>query len=397
MNHIPRCISKIHKSIIPKYAYGSYIIDTKNRKYLDLTSGIGALSLGHNNYEINNYVKEQMNHIIHCPQQVFGANLQQLKLNRILYSTMPSPNLSQFFYTNSGSEATDNAIKLARHATKKTNIITMKRGFHGRTLGALSLNSSNTTSKNGCQPLMPGVFFCNSDNIDDLNDIFNLYTNPNETAAFVFESIQGEGGINNISSSFLKYARELCNEYNIIMIADEIQCGSMRTGYFWDITRKNIIPDIITFGKGIANGYPIAGLATTKNIINKLPIGMLGGTYGGNALVCSAAYQTIKILRKNTYHLKINEKSKYILDKLMDDPFIKKINIYGLMIGIEFTNEYMVHILTNKLRDNGVLVLTAGNNNQIMRILPPLNISYNEINEFLDKLNYVINQTIYCK
>ena len=235
MNHIPRCISKIHKSIIPKYANGSYIIDTKNRKYLDLTSGIGALSLGHNNYEINNYVKEQMNNIIHCPQQVFGANLQQLKLNRILYSTMPSSNLSQFFYTNSGSEATDNAIKLARHATKKTNIISIKRGFHGRTLGALSLNSSNTSSKNGCQPLMPGVFFCNSDNIDDLNDMFNLYTNPNETAAFIFESVQGEGGINNISSSFLKYARELCNEYNIIMIADEIQCGAMRTGYFWDI------------------------------------------------------------------------------------------------------------------------------------------------------------------
>lgn len=392
MNHIPKCISKIHKQVIPKYALGSTIIDTKNKIYLDLTSGIGALSLGHNNNEINRYVINQMNKIIHCPQQVFGANLEQLKLNRILYSTMPSIYLDQFFYTNSGSEAIDNSIKLARHATKKTNIITIKKGFHGRTLGALSLNSSNTISKNGCQPLMPGVFFCNNDNINDLNEIFELYSNPNETAAFIFESVQGEGGINDISGNFLRYSRELCNKYNIIMIADEIQCGSMRTGYFWDINRKNIVPDIIVFGKGIGNGYPIAGLATSKDIINKLPIGLLGGTYGGNALVCSAAYKTISIIRKNNHYLKINEKSKYIYSNLKDINLIKNIKIYGLMIGIEFYDKNMAKIMTNKLRDNGVLVLTAGNNNQIMRLLPSLNISFNEIDYFLDKLYYCVHE-----
>lgn len=382
MSFIPRCISKLHKNLTPVFGRGSYVFDNKHHSYLDMTSGIGALSLGHSHPYINSYVKKQMNAIIHVPQQVYKSNVQLDKLNEALYSTMPNVSLNQFFYVNSGSEATDNALKIARNYNKRNNVVALKGGFHGRTLGALSINSSNVFSKANSGPLMPGVFYCDPYDLDSLDTVFNLYTSPEDTSCVIFESVQGEGGIYDIPVEFISKLREICKKNNILMIADEVQCGAMRTGTMWDISSKINDPDIITFGKGIANGYPLAGIATTSHIMEKMSQGILGGTYGGNALVCAAGYKTIELL--STTDLQINMKSLMLKNNLESIKGIKEVRCNGLMIAIELNDPFLTKKLVKCLYNNGVLVLTAKYDSSVIRLLPPLNISYEEIEKFLE-------------
>jgi len=381
MSFIPRCISKIHQTITPLYGRGSYIIDIKGKTFLDMTSGIGALSLGHNHPNVNHYVKKQIDDIVHVPQQVFQTNIQLENLNEILYETMPNKYLNQFFFVNSGSEATDNAIKIARNYNKRTNVLAFKRGFHGRTIGALSINSSNNFCKKNVGPFLPGVYYCDPFNEQSLDEVFQLYSCPEDISCVILESVQGEGGIVDIPIPFIKKLRNVCKENNIVIIADEVQCGVMRTGTMWNIQSKIMDPDIITFGKGIANGYPLAGLAATSEIMNKMSQGILGGTYGGNALACAAAYKTIQIIQMSDFQ--INMKSLMIKNNIESIKGIKCVRAYGLMIAIELTDVSMTPKLVCGLRENGVLVLTAGFDSSIIRLLPPLNISFSEIKEFI--------------
>ncbi len=382
MSFIPRCISKLHKNLTPIIGSGSYVFDNKGNSYLDMTSGIGALSLGHSHPCINSYVKKQINEIIHVPQQVYKSNVQLDKLNEVLYSTMPNASLNQFFYVNSGSEATDNAIKIARNYNKRNNILAFKGGFHGRTLGALSINSSNVFSKANSGPLMPGVFYCDPFNLESLDNVFTLYTRPEDTSCVIFESVQGEGGIYDIPVEFIKKLRDICKMNDILIIADEVQCGAMRTGIMWDISSKINNPDIITFGKGIANGYPLAGVATTTQIMEKMSQGILGGTYGGNAMVCAAGYKTLEILSNSD--LQIHKKSSMLKSNLEVIEGIKEVRNSGLMIAIELEDPFLTKQLVTSLSNNGVLVLTAKHDSSIIRLLPPLNISYDEIEKFLE-------------
>ena len=381
MNFIPRCISKIHHNIMPLYGRGSYIIDNKGKTFLDMTSGIGALSLGHNHPSVNRYVKKQIDDIVHVPQQVFQSNIQLEKLNEIVYETMPNKYLNQFFFVNSGSEATDNAIKIARNYNRRTNVLAFKRGFHGRTIGALSINSSNNFCKKNAGPFLPGIYYCDPFNEQSLDEVFQLYSNPEDISCVILESVQGEGGIIDIPIHFIKQLRNVCKENNIVIIADEVQCGVMRTGTMWNIQSKIMDPDIITFGKGIANGYPLAGLATTSEIMDKMSQGILGGTYGGNALACAAAYKTLQIIQMTDFQ--INVKSTMIKNNIKLIDGIKEVRTQGLMIAIELTEPSLTPKLVSGLRENGALVLTAGFDSSIIRLLPPLNISYSEIQEFI--------------
>jgi 4-aminobutyrate aminotransferase-like enzyme len=207
LRHIPRSISKLHGDIYPIYAKGSYIY-TKHTKYLDLTSGIGALSTGHNHPYIVDKVKKQLDKYVHFPQQVFQSHPIQVELTEKILKTMPDKTLDNIFYVNSGSEATDNAIKIARKYTGKSNIITMNGGFHGRTLGALSVTSSNLGCKKGISPLMSNVFFCQDSTYKSLNTLLEYQTSPDDTAAILLEPVQGEAGIFSMNSDFLKYVKK---------------------------------------------------------------------------------------------------------------------------------------------------------------------------------------------
>ena len=388
LNHLPKSISKLHKTILPISSNGSYIY-TKNNKYLDLTSGIGALSTGHNHPLVIDKVKTQLNNYVHFPQQLFKSHPIQIDLTSKLLKTFKNKNIDNIFFVNSGSEATDNAIKIARNHTGKSNIIAMNKGFHGRTIGALSITSSNLNCKKGIAPLLSNVYFCNAFTNSSINTILEFQSAPEDTAAIIFESIQGEGGINDINEEFLKYLETICKKNDILLIADEVQCGSMRTGTFWDYERKNIKPDIVTFGKGISSGFQLAGVASTSTIMNSLSPGSLGGTYGGNAISSAAAVATIDIINTKEIQDNVNTMGSYIYNNIKYNPLIKNVKQYGLMIGIEFYDTNTPTIILNILREKGILVLLAGNNNQFLRLLPPLNISKTEVDIFIDTMNNI--------
>tara|TARA_Y200000002_G_C22637373_1_gene645321 strand:+ start:309 stop:1508 length:1200 start_codon:yes stop_codon:yes gene_type:complete len=393
INNLPKSIKKLHPNIYPVSSKGSFVFTANKSKYLDLTSGIGALSTGHNHPYIVNRVTNQLKQYVHFQQHIFKSHPVQAELTQKILATMPDESLDNILYLNSGSEATDNSIRIARKYTRKPNIIAMNKGFHGRSIGALSVTSSNISCREGLSPLLPNVFFCHDFTKSSLENIFEYQSSPFDTAGIILEPVQGEGGIYSIDSEFLKYVEEVCQEHNILLIADEVQCGAMRTGTWWNFEQKGITPDIMTFGKGIASGYPLAGVISSSRIMNSLGEGYLGGTYGGNAIASAAASATIDILNNDDIQKNVNEMGKYIKDNLIDEPIIKEIRQYGLMIAIEFTfsnqNPYYTKEIVEQLAEEGILVLLAGNKNQYIRLLPPLNISKEEIDLFILKFKTI--------
>ena len=396
LKHIPSSISKLHRNVFPVSGKGSWITDNTGCKYLDFTSGIGALSLGHSHPAVIRAVNSQVEKLVHIPQQIFETHPPQIKLTQSLLNILP-PKLDTIFYTNSGSEATDNALKIARKHTGKTNIIAFQRGFHGRTIGALSVTSSGIASKFKSQPLIPGVFFCHDFEKESLDNILRYNTSPDETAAIIIEPVQGEGGVISVPQDFLKYIRQICTDHNIMMIVDEIQCGSGRTGKWWNIESKDVVPDMLNFGKGIGCGFPIAGIATQHDVMN-CGANYLGGTYGGNAISSVVASTTIDVINNENILDNVNAKGKLIKSSLENEPLIKEIRQYGLMIGFEFEFSYNSSLVERLVHDLqkycDILVLLAGDQNQYIRILPPLNINSSDTELFISRFKYALEELV---
>lgn len=385
-NHLPKSIFKLHKDIIPQKAYQSWIYDIKNNSYLDFTSGIGALSTGHSHKLITNTIKNEIDNMVHIPQQVFGTHPAQIELTQKILEISPHHTLNNIFYLNSGSEATDNAIRIARRYTKKTNIIAINGGFHGRTMGALSVTSSNLNCKLHSQPLLPGIFFADYKNKHSIDDILNYQSSPTDTAAIILEPVLGEGGVFSIPTDFFNHIKDICNNNNIMIIADEVQCGSGRTGTWWNIEQKNIIPDLLTFGKGIASGFPMAGILSSNHIMNNIGNSYLGGTYGGNVVSSIVASKTIDIIKNEKLLNNTITQGNKIKQQLLEIDEIKSIRQYGLMIAFDFKEPYTSHKIIENMRQHQVLCLLCGNQNQYIRILPPLNVSNQDIDFFINAL-----------
>jgi 4-aminobutyrate aminotransferase-like enzyme len=394
--NISKAIKILHPTIYPKYASGSWLYTRDNEKYLDFTSGIGALSTGHNHPYIIKNVKNQLDKYVHMPQQLFNIHEASNELTGKLLDIMPDDSLDSFFYVNSGSEATDNAIKMARSYTKKQNIITMNKGFHGRTYGALSVTTSNLSCKQNINPMVPGVYYSDINNIDSFEQILKYQTSPEDVACVIYEPVQGEGGIYSLDKDFLKDIHDICSKYNIITIADEVQCGFGRTGTYWNIEQKCVVPDIMTFGKGIASGFPLAGLVANEKIMNNIGQNFLGGTYGGNAVSCAAASATIDIFKTENILTNVMLKGEMLKKGLLDIPGVKSIRQHGLMIGIELfdgNEPHYIKQIVEKMKDNNILILTCGNNSQYIRLLPPLNINNEDCNLFLTNFRKVFKNT----
>lgn len=401
LRHLPKSINKIHKPITMSHGKGTWVWGTDGKKYLDFTTGIGAMGTGHCHDHVVSAVQDQAAKYSHASQQIFGSHPAQIDLTKKMLSILPET-ISSIFYTNDGSGATDNAIKVARRFTGKTNIISVMGGFHGRTIGAMSLNSSGLGSKMCSQPLMPGVFTCYPV-IDSLHTTLKLQSGPEETAAIFLEPIQGEFGVRELDNEFVREVRNVCNDYNIMMVADEIQCGSGRTGYWWASEGHRIVPDIINFGKAIGSGYPIAGNAARDDILDAGK-NYLGGTYNGNAIASAAASATIDVIQNENLLDNVINMGDYlsqrITDTLMKQGMITDFRQYGLMIAVELnTKEIEPNALRDEatynfvqnLRANNVLVLTAGNRGQFIRLLPPYNVSKEEIDYFIANFEKTYN------
>jgi len=375
---------------------GSWIYGTDGKKYLDFSCGIGVTNLGHCHPRIVKAAQSQTGKLIHGQANIV-YHQPMLQLVQQLSQVIKLSDKDRFFFSNSGAEAIEAAIKLARHATGKTNIITFEGSFHGRTIGTMSLTNSKTVYRAGYQPLMPGVFvtpFPKSDAetesaLESLKHLFKMQSAPDETAAILIEPILGEGGYVPAPTAFLQGLRKLCDEHKILLIADEVQSGFGRTGKMFAFEHYGIVPDILVMAKGIANGFPLSGIVSREELQKKWKPGSHGGTYGGNAVSCAAAVEVINVIREENILANVEKRSKQLLAKLESlkakyPDQILEIRGKGLMIGFELNGKAVAKgtagELTNACMGHGMFLLTCSAFETI-RFIPPLNVTEEEINQ----------------
>ena len=356
--------------------------DIDEKEYIDCIAGIGVANIGHANETVNNAIKNQVDQIITCPSIFY--NDQRAKFIERLISVTPSK-LTRVFLTNSGTESIEAAIKFTRVATGKKEFISANRGFHGRTLGALSA-TFNPKYKKPFLPLVPGFYHVPFNNIEKLKT-----TITEDTAGIILELVQGEGGINIIDEEYITQVRELCDQHEIILIIDEVQTGFCRTGKFFASDLFALQPDIMTVAKSIAGGVPMGAILCTDELADKIKIGHHSSTFGGNPLACAAGIASIDFMVQNRLDNEAKEKGAYILrqlqEKVGDLPVVRSIRGIGLMLGIELKRKAKDYIF--KLMQEGVLVIAAGST--VIRLLPPLTIPYKDIDIVIEKIFDVLS------
>jgi len=397
-------------SIEADHALGSYIYDTQGNKYLDFTCGIGVTNTGHCHPRVVEAIQKQAGLLIHGQANiVFHKPMVELVSE---LKTVVNPAIDGFFFTNSGAEAVEGAIKLARHATGRTNIIVFQGSFHGRTVGTMSLTTSKTIYRTGYQPLMAGVFVAPypysyrygwSDEqtsqwcLDELDFLFLSQTAPQETAAILIEPVLGEGGYVVPPTGFLNSLREICDKYGILLIIDEIQSGFGRTGKWFAQEHFNVTPDIMTVAKGIASGLPLSGVFSRLELMQKWQTGTHGGTFGGNAVACAAGVATIKVMRDERMIENAQIRGTQLLNHLrriqLDYPVIGDVRGLGLMVGVEFrTSDRKPDKTTTKAViqacfEKKLMLLTCGTNDNVIRWIPPLIVTEKQIDEAIEIFN----------
>ena len=404
-------------SIEADHAQGCYIFDTHGNKYLDFTCGIGVTNTGHCHPRVVEAIQKQAGLLIHGQANIV-IHKPMLELVEEL-KTIVNPTIDGFFFTNSGAEAVEGAIKLARHATGRSNIIVFQGSFHGRTVGTMSLTTSKTVYRAGYQPLMAGVFVApypysyrfgwNDEQtlqwcLDELEFLFLSQTAPNETAAILIEPILGEGGYIVPPANFLPRLREICDEYGIMLIVDEIQSGFGRAGKWFAQEHFNTTPDIMTVAKGIASGLPLSGVFSRLDIMKKWQTGTHGGTYGGNAVACAAGVASIRAMREEKMIDNSRIRGEQLINHLrrvqLDFPIIGDVRGLGLMIGIEFRtpdrkpDKATTKAVITECFNRKLMLLTCGTYDNVIRWIPPLVVTENEIDQavsiFIDSLKSVV-------
>ena len=356
---------------------GVYAYDEEGKKYIDFTAGWGVTSIGHANPVIIDALLEQGQKIIQNPNSGATYSPARSKLISLMQEILPE-NLTRIFFANSGAEANDAAIKLARKATGKLNIISTVNSFHGRTISTVSATGQES-HRDRFNPLIPNHIFVPYNDITAIEKVIG-----DDVAAVIVEPIQGEGGVNVPDSDYLKNLSDLCTKNNVLLIADEIQTGFYRTGQLF--ASDNVKIDILTMAKGIAGGFPLGAFAVTEEVHDKLNIGDHGGTYCGNPLGCAVAYSVISYMLENKIWENVEDISKFTFRKLNDlkeeyPDIIKDVRGKGLLIAVELLNDDAASSINSKCLDEGLILnVTHGN---IVRIFPALNISREEMQEGL--------------
>ncbi len=369
-------------------ADGIYIHDVIGKKYIDLISGIAVSNLGHNNKKIVKAIQEQAAKYIHT--MVYGEHIQspQVDFAHKLCEHLPN-NLNTVFYTNSGSEAVEGAIKLAKRYTKRYEIVVCRNGYHGNTHGAQSLMDYEYLSM-AYRPFVPGIRFIEYDNLDSLEQI------TNKTAAVITETIQGDIGIKVGSKEFLKALRKKCDETNSLLVFDEIQTGFGRTGKLFAFEHYGIAPDVLLIAKAMGGGMPCGGLVADNGIMKVLsdkPILGFISTFGGHPVSLAAAVSSFEQLTESDLIEQVEKKEKLFLQNL-NHKGIVEIRSKGLFIAVEFENSTIVKNIMDTAKDNGILIDSFLYNNKSIRIAPPLIISEEEILEACDRLNRTFDEVI---
>ena len=354
-------------------AQGSYIYDVNGNPYLDFIAGVSACALGHSNPIIINAVKEQLDKYSHV--MVYGEYLQspQYKLAQLLANNLPK-NLSSTYFTNSGAEAIEGAMKLAKRATRRPEIISCKDSYHGSTQGALSI-MGNEEYKAKYRPLLPT---CNQIIYNDVDSLDNI---TKQTAAVVIEPVQGASGFITPNNNFLQKVREKCNETGALLIFDEIQTCFGRLGTLFGFEKYDVIPDLLCIAKGMGGGMPIGAFISSWKLMNLLTFDPKLGhitTFGGHPINCAASLATLEHLLDSDIMQEV-EKKEQLFRKHLQHQKIKEIRGKGLMLAISFENEELAQKVVEKCLENGLILFYFLFTKTTIRITPPLTISKDEI------------------
>ncbi|MEK7682711.1 MAG: aminotransferase class III-fold pyridoxal phosphate-dependent enzyme [Chloroflexota bacterium] len=396
-----------YTDIVVERGEGAYLYTRDGTPYLDFTCGIGVTNTGHCHPLVVKAIQEQAAKLLHGQANIVHHS-PMLELVEELGSIIPA-SLDGYFFTNSGAEAVEGALKLARAATGRPNVIVFQGSFHGRTVGTMSLTTSKTIYRAGYQPLMPGVFvapfpyayrygwepeqasdWC----LQELRFVLQTQTAPAETAALLLEPVLGEGGYVVPSAGFLEGLREICEEHGMLLILDEIQTGFGRTGRWFGHEHFDLEPDIMVVAKGLASGLPLSGVIAKMELMEKWTPGSHGGTFGGNPVACAAAVATIRAIREDGMLENAETRGQQLMAGLghlrEEHEQIGDVRGLGLMVGVEFTSpdgapdKATAKAVVHACLDERLLLLTCGPWDNTVRFIPPLMVSAEQIAEALE-------------
>lgn len=388
-------------NLLIKSGKGCILTDTDGREFLDFTSGIGVTNTGHSHPRVVEAIRKQSEKLIFGQMNIV-THQPVFELIEELKPLMP-PGLDTFFFASSGAEAVEGAVKLAKQATGRPNIIVFQGSFHGRTHLTMAMTTSKTIYRAGHSPLVSGIyvtpypysFYYGWDDkttvdfsVRELEKLLLSQTAPGETACIIIEPILGEGGYVVPPPGFLKAVRQICDKYGILMIADEIQSGFGRTGRFFAVEHDNVSPDIMTMAKGIASGVPLSGIAYRNELDSKWPAGSHGGTYTGNTLACAAGAETVRVLKEEKLVENACERGNQLMSLLRDvqkkHTVIGDVRGRGLMVATEFGQpgapdmKRAKAVIAEAMKEN-LLLLGCGTYGNVIRWIPPLVVSEQEV------------------
>ncbi|MEE4193805.1 MAG: aspartate aminotransferase family protein [Anaerolineae bacterium] len=421
---------RIHQNLAPSLAedwpmlmidtaQGAYLHTIDGKEIMDFTSGIGVTNLGHNHPKVINAAIEQMKKIAHS---AIGIVMHEaiLQLTEVLPTVMPS-NMEMFFFGNSGAEAVEGALKLARYVTGRQGIIAFTGGFHGRTYGAASVTSIKSKYRKHYHPLVPGIYFAEYANpyrcpigntnekavewsVESIHRIFKHFIPPEEVAAILVEPVQGEGGYLVPPKEFHHQLRKICDQHGILLIFDEVQTGFGRTGEMFGAQTFGVEPDILAVAKAIANGFPLGATVSSRKIMSQWLAGSHGTTFGGNPVACAAALAVQEVFAEENILNNAKARGQQFFDGLVllqqKHDFIGDVRGIGMMLALEIVKpdgkktpdpETAMKILNGAL-DAGLLGYMAGPDGQVVRFIPPLIVTEKQIDHALEILEVCLRK-----
>jgi 4-aminobutyrate aminotransferase len=391
-------------------AEGAYLYTNNGQRLLDFTCGIGVTNVGHSHPRVLDAARIQMEKISHSS---VGITIHEslLQLCEALTQVLPSK-MEMFFFGNSGTEAVEGAIKLARYVTKRPAIIAFEGGFHGRSYGAASITTVKSKYRLHYEPFVPSIYFApyayqfrcplgdTSEkaikwSLDGIQKIFDHFVSPSQVAAIIVEPVQGECGYIVPPHGFLQELRRICDDYGILLILDEVQTGFGRTGQMFASQVFGIQPDIMAIAKGIASGFPLSATVASQELMGQWDAVSHGTTFGGNPVACAAALATLDVIREENMLENCKSMGLKFLNGLRNlqskYPFIGEVRGIGLMLALEMVypnkdkkpNPNAVMATLNNCLKNGLVAYIAGNQGQVVRLIPPLNVTHEQVEQAL--------------
>jgi 4-aminobutyrate aminotransferase len=398
------------------YGQGVYLYTTDGQRYIDFTSGIGVTNTGHAHPKVVQAIQEQAAKLIHGQANIV-YHQPMIQLAEELNQLLPPP-IDTFFFSNSGAEAVEGAVKLARAATGKSNIIVFQGSFHGRTHATMAMTTSKTIYRAGFQPLVPGIFVApfpyayaygwdEETAVDfairEFKRLLKMQTAPHETAAAVIEPVLGEGGYVPAPARFIRELRQLCDENDILLVADEVQSGFGRTGKWFAFEHSDIVPDIVIMAKGMASGMPLSGIGASRQLMEKWTPGSHGGTYGGNVVASAAAVATIQVMKEENLIAHSAAMGQVLMTGLRqlqeEHPEIGDVRGLGLMVATEFSNPAgqpwteRAQAVAQACHQEGLMLLTCGAEGNVIRWIPPLVVNQEQLQEALSIFDKALNES----